>query len=89
MAVFEVPDAAMHQARRPAGGAAGEVARLDERDAQAAQCRVARDARTGDSPADDRDVERLDVSRRRTASRQAGGSATEAQHVEPSRGAVR
>jgi hypothetical protein len=47
------------EARRAAGGAAGEVVPLDERRAQAAERRVARDPGAGDPATDDEQVEDL------------------------------
>src|SRR5687767_6102352 len=59
--VFEVPDPAVYQSRRTARRAAGEVARFEQRDAQAAQRRVTRDARAGDAATNNRHIERLEA----------------------------
>ena len=53
----EVAEPAVDQLRGAARGAGGEVARLDEGDAQAAARRLARDARAADPAADHREVE--------------------------------
>src|SRR5205807_8300010 len=58
IAVLEVPEAAVDQARRVRRRARTEVAFLHQGDTQAAQRRVARDAGAGDAPADDEDIHR-------------------------------
>ena len=57
VAVLEVAHAAVDEPRRAARGAAREVVALDERDAEAAERGVARDAGAGDPAADDEEVD--------------------------------
>jgi hypothetical protein len=57
--VLQVAQPAVDQLRRAAGGARREVGLLDQRDAVAARGGVEGDARAGDPPADDDDVEDL------------------------------
>jgi hypothetical protein len=57
VAVLEIPDAAMHETRRPARGAAREVAAFDERDIEATARGITGDARARNAPADDQHVE--------------------------------
>jgi hypothetical protein len=59
LAVREVAEAAVHEARRAARRAAREIAALDERDLQPSGDGVERDAGAGDPAADDEDVEAL------------------------------
>ena len=73
VAHLEVAQAAVDELARRARGAGGEVARLDQPDAQAARGGVERRARAGDAAADDEHVEvargrRLDRPRRDAAS---------------------
>ena len=56
-AVFEVAQAAVDQLRRHAAGAAGEVALVDQADAQAAQRRVQRHAGASNAAAEDEEVQ--------------------------------
>jgi hypothetical protein len=57
MAVLEVADPAVDEPRRPARGPAREVLLLDERDPQATERGVSRDAAAGDAAADHQKVE--------------------------------
>ncbi len=57
VAVLKVAHAPVHQARRPAGGAAPEVIAFDHGDIEPTACGIARDARARDAPANDQDVE--------------------------------
>jgi hypothetical protein len=57
VAVLEVAHAAVHQPRRPARRAGGEVVALDERHAQPARRRVARHPGAGHAAADDEQIE--------------------------------
>src|SRR5207248_929944 len=59
VALLQVAHAAMDQLRRSAGGSRGEVSPLDDRDAQAAQGRVAGHAGSADSSAADQQRARL------------------------------
>ena len=54
----QVAQAAVDESGRACGGAAAEIVLLDQRDLQAAQRGVARDAAADDPAADDDDVER-------------------------------
>jgi hypothetical protein len=57
MAVLEVTKPAVHESRRSARRTTREVIALDERHAQATQCRIASDADARDSATDHEHVE--------------------------------
>ncbi len=59
VAVLQIAHAAVHEPRRPAGGAAGEVLALDEHGPEPAQRGVAGDAGAGDAAADHQQVHGL------------------------------
>ena len=56
---FQVAHPAVHQLGRPAAGAKGEIALLDQGDAAATHRRITRDACSGNAAADDDIVERF------------------------------
>ncbi len=58
VAVFQVAQAAVDELGRETAGAGGEVALVDQSDAQAAQHGVQRDAGAGDAAAEDEQIER-------------------------------
>src|SRR5688572_15488069 len=71
--MFQIPQPAVDEFCRAAGRAGGEIALFDQRDAQAAQRRVKRQAGAGYPPADDKDIENLfGESRKRFAPRAPG-----------------
>jgi hypothetical protein len=80
VAHLEVPQAAVDELARCAGGAGREVARLDERDAQAARGGVERRPGAGDAAPDD---EHVQVAGRRRLDRPAAR-----RRVEPAHGAA-
>jgi hypothetical protein len=49
LGVFQVADSPVHQARRAAGGSAGEIIALDECDAESAHRGIAGNPAAGDS----------------------------------------
>src|SRR6185436_7492658 len=54
---LEITKTAVDEARRPRGGARGEVVLLDERDRMSAESRVTRDPRSDDAAADHQEID--------------------------------
>src|SRR6202012_982825 len=61
VALWQITQASVDHLRRAAAGPRGEVARLDQGDAQTAHGRIAGHARAGNPSADDQQVETLSV----------------------------